>query len=93
MAKDKKKKPKPLVVRTGHEIVKTQSTKHDVTLTLENGMVIQVCSNDGYVHVHFSGIGSGQVTATPMSHLGESLKQELDVSNYINLFYPNPEKR
>jgi len=77
----------------GHEIHTLESCSTAVTLKLKNGVVIQVCSNRGYVHVHFSGIGSSQVTATPCSNLGQDLKYELEVANNINLFYRDPEQR
>lgn len=83
--KNKKKK--------GHDIVKTEVTKSAVTLALENGVRLHIASNKGHVHVHFSGIGDSQIVACPFGHLDEDPKQELAVSNEINLFYRDPDRR
>lgn len=93
MAKKKKQKQTKLpLLRTGHDIVKTEVTKGAVTLALENGVRIHIASNDGRVHVHFSGIGDSQVVASPLGHLDEDPKQKLTVANEINLFYRDPDR-
>jgi hypothetical protein len=95
MAKDKKKKKTPSQVRgvQGHDIHTAEFCRNSATLKLENGVVLQVCSNRGYVHVHFSGIGDSQVVASPCPHLDQDPKNELPVANNINLFYRDPEER
>ncbi len=39
------------------KIVEAVVTPHSVRLKLENGVHLDVCSNRGYIHLHFSGIG------------------------------------
>ena len=69
-----------------HSIVKTESTPDGVTITLANGVVVCLSSNDGYVHLHFSGIVLTQdsLVATSCHAMnGDRMK----LANYVDLVY------
>jgi len=70
-----------------HGIEKTELTKYEATLTLENGVTVSICSNDGYIHVGLSRINPCTITCTSHSTLGQTPKHELDCANSVNVFY------
>jgi hypothetical protein len=72
-----------------NDIVESVVCPQAVTLTLRDGTAIYLSSNTGYLHLHFSGLGEKQLTAS-VNHLGQIPEQELKLANYVNLFMAKP---
>jgi ribosomal protein S27E len=66
-------------------ITKTEITNGAITLTLKNGVTVQLACNPGYLHLSFSGISEG-IKATPFAHQQEGLP-ELKLANYVDIVY------
>ena len=45
----------------GHAIERLEATRHSLTITLANGVTVVVASNEGYMHLHLSGIGTNPI--------------------------------
>jgi hypothetical protein len=81
-------KPKPLKPlkphNQRHRIKSVTSDTGSVAITLDNGIVLHVSSNHGYINCHFSGLGDDELVVTPVINRPEL---GIKVSNYINLVY------
>lgn len=64
-----------------NKIVKVESTSRDVKISLEDGTVLVVNSNDGYLNFHFSGV------ALPIVWGWTEREPMLVTNNSINCFY------
>lgn len=47
-----------------HKIVKTEATQDYIEIVLANGTKVCVSSNNGYIHIHMSGINVDQPIKT-----------------------------
>jgi len=70
--------------RRGHDIVRTATEETSVELGLANGVTINISSNDGYIHLSFSGIHN-----FPDGHWTEIERctPEGNCSNVVNIRY------
>ena len=70
------------------EIEAVKSTKHEVVLTLSNGIIVSLNPNSGdRLYLHFSGLGDGNVAVSAMGR--EDDPQKLDLANYVHIHLPN----
>lgn len=56
-------------------IVEVISNDNDVTVTLDNGLVLSLCPNDKYVHLGFSGLK------------GKFIEVKNQSANYLDIGY------
>lgn len=67
-----------------HEISKLEATDGSVVITLANGVTVNLSTNPGYLHLHFSGI-KGRLSASAFHNQPEI--PSLDLANYLDVTY------